>query len=243
MRRCRSECGFTVVSIFVNPTQFGPSEDLDKYPSTMEADCQACDELGVDVVFAPSVAEMYPRDNLTWVSVDKLTGHLCGVSRESHFRGVCTVVAKLLNIVQPDVAYFGEKDAQQLAVIRRMVADLNMPIEIRPCPTVREPDGLAMSTRNGYLNADQRRQATCLHQALERAAELVAAGERSVPVVIAAMEAIIKARPEARIDYISIVDSELLQPLAVLDRAALIALAVQVGPARLIDNILVDPKA
>ena len=242
IRRSCSECDFTVVSIFVNPTQFGAGEDLAKYPRTMEADCQACRELGVDLVFAPMAEEMYPQEDLTWVSVEKLTEHLCGASRRGHFRGVCTVVAKLLNIVGPDVAYFGEKDAQQLAVIRRMVDDLNMNVEIRACPTVREDDGVAMSTRNGYLNAEQRRQATCLHEALARAAELVGGGETSASAIVAGMEEIIKARPEASIDYISIVDNVLLQPVDIVDRPVLVAMAVKIGAARLIDNIVVDPK-
>ncbi len=243
IRRSCAECDFTAVSIFVNPTQFGPTEDLDNYPQTTEADRRACRELGVDLVFAPTAAEMYPRDDLTWVTVEKLSEHLCGAARPTHFRGVCTVVAKLFNIITPDVAYFGEKDAQQLAVIRRMVDDLNMPIEIRPCPTVREPDGLAMSTRNQYLDPDQRRQATCLHRALTRAAELIATGEKSAPAIIDVMTEIINSASQAQIDYISIVDKDLLQPLATLDRPCLIALAVRIGPARLIDNILVDPNA
>ena len=243
VQRSRQECDFTAVSIFVNPAQFGPGEDLDNYPRSFDADCRDCRELGVDLIFAPTVAEMYPRENLTWINVVRLSEHLCGTARPGHFRGVCTVVAKLCNIILPDRAYFGQKDAQQLAVIRRMVADLNMPVEIVPCPTVREPDGLAMSTRNEYLDADQRRQARCLSQALDHAAELIAAGQVNAATLIDAMRAVIAQQDQAHIDYISLVDADLLQPLTTLDRPALIALAVKIGPARLIDNILVAPPA
>jgi len=241
IRRCCGECDFSVVTIFVNPTQFGPAEDLECYPRTFESDCEACRKEGVDLIFAPSVTQMYPQQNLTWVNVDKLGEHLCGASRPMFFRGVCTVVAKLFNIVGPEVAYFGQKDAQQLAIIKRMVADLNIPVEIRPCPTVREADGLAMSSRNRYLNPEQRRQALCLFEALNRGVQLVISGQRDSAAIIAAMQEVIKRWPLARIDYISIVDSELLQPVAHLDRPCLIALAVHIGSARLIDNILVDP--
>ena len=241
VKQARIENSSVVVSIFVNPTQFGPQEDLDKYPRNFEADCRACRDLGVDLIFAPPTAEMYPRENLTWINVEKLTDHLCGTYRPNHFRGVCTVVAKLFNIIQPDIAWFGQKDAQQLAVIRRMVADLNMPVEVRSCPTVRETDGLARSSRNDYLNPDQRRRGLCLNQALCRAREMVAAGTTNTNTIIEAMRHIIEKQPEAHIDYISIVDNELLQPIAEIDRPALIALAVRIGPARLIDNIIVEP--
>lgn len=183
IRRCRAECDFVVVSIFVNPTQFAPDEDLDKYPGNFEADCRACRDLGVDLIFAPTAAEMYPRENLTWIGVEKITDHLCGTSRPDHFRGVCTIVAKLFNIIQPDIAWFGQKDAQQLAVIRHMVADLNIPVDVRSCPTVRETDGLAISSRNDYLNPDQRRQGLCLNQALCRARELVTDGTTDTNIV------------------------------------------------------------
>ena len=243
IRRCRAECDFVVVSIFVNPTQFAPDEDLDKYPGNFEADCHICRDLGVDLIFAPPTAEMYPRENLTWINVEKITDHLCGTSRPDHFRGVCTIVAKLFNIIQPDIAWFGQKDAQQLAVIRRMVADLNMPVDVRSCPTVRETDGLALSSRNDYLNPEQHRQGLCLNQALCRGRELVADGTTDTNIIIEAMRLIIEKQPDAGIDYISIVDNDLLQPIAAIDRPALVALAVRIGPARLIDNIIVEPPA
>ena len=241
VRYCQKECDFTVVSIFVNPTQFGPGEDFESYPRSFEADCAACRDLGVDLIFAPSAEEMYPRENFTWVDVDRISTHLCGVSRPGFFRGVCTVVAKLFNVIEPDVAYFGEKDAQQLAVITRMVADLNLPIEIRGCPIVRESDGLAMSSRNKYLDSEQRRQAVCLFQTLQHARQMIENGQTDSSVLINAMKAIIEKQPQARIDYISIVDRDLMQPLAKIDRPVRIALAVHLGPARLIDNIAVDP--
>ncbi len=243
IRRCREECSFAVVSIFVNPTQFAPDEDLDKYPGNFEADCRACRDLGVDLIFAPTAAEIYPRENLTWINVEKITDHLCGTSRPDHFRGVCTIVAKLFNIIQPDIAWFGQKDAQQLAVIRRMVADLNMPVEVRSCPTVRETGGLAPSSRNNYLNPGQRSRGLCLNQALSRAREMVTDGTTDTNTIIEAMRLIIEKQPDAHIDYISIVDNDLLQPIAEIDRPVLIALAVRIGPARLIDNIIVEPPA
>jgi len=243
IRRCVMECDFSVVSIFINPTQFGPTEDLAKYPRTFEADTCSCRDLGVDMIFAPPTDQMYASQNLSWVNVEKLTDNLCGSNRPTHFRGVCTVVAKLFNIIQPDIAYFGQKDAQQLAVIRRLVRDLNFSVEIRPCPTVRDPQGLALSSRNDYLTPDQKQNALCLSQALDRARELIASGTTDSPTIINAMQSIILGQPQTRIDYISIVDSDLLQPLAKIDRPALIALAVHIGPARLIDNILVEPPA
>ena len=183
---------------------------------------------------------MYPGNSHSWVVVDKLSDHLCGASRPHFFRGVCTVVAKLFNIMTPDKAYFGQKDYQQLAIIRRMVCDLNMPVEIVACPTVREQDGLAMSSRNRYLDPGQREAAACLHEALRKGAEMITDGQSDPLRVIAAISAVIGAQPESQIDYISIVDKALLQPVEVIDGPVLIALAVRVGPARLIDNIMVD---
>jgi len=241
IRWCRRECDYTVVSIFVNPTQFAPSEDFASYPRPIEADYSACRQLNVDLVFAPTAKEMYPGENITWIEVEKLSEHLCGASRPGHFRGVCTIVAKLFHIIQPDIAYFGQKDAQQLAVISRMVADLNFPVQIRPCPTVREPDGLAMSSRNRYLTPKQRQQGLCLGQALQQASRLFAAGQRDSHVIIEQIRPIIENHPEAQIDYISIVDNELCQPITVIDRPALLALAVRIGQTRLIDNIVLDP--
>ena len=240
VRQAKIENPSVVVSIFVNPTQFGPQEDFQSYPRDTQRDLAMLEGM-TDVVFMPSAAEMYPAKFDSWVEVGEITERLEGASRPGHFRGVTTIVAKLFNIVQPDVAYFGQKDAQQLAIIKRMVADLNFPVEIRPCPTVRETDGLAWSSRNQYLNDSQRRQAPCLYEALQHAARLVAAGRCSSDEIIAAMAEVIKRRPEARIDYISIVDTELLQPVERVDRPCLIALAVHIGPARLIDNILVEP--
>lgn len=240
IRQCQEQCDFSAVSIFVNPTQFGPNEDFDKYPRTFDTDCDMCRQMGVDLVFAPSADEMYPQPNLTWVNIDKLTNNLCGASRPTHFRGVCTVVIKLFNIVQPDVAYFGEKDAQQLAVITRMVADLNLPITICPCPTVRDTDGLAFSSRNQHLTPDHRRQAPCLYHALCHGDDLIAAGQDDTHLIINEMKDIISQNSSGQIDYISIVDKELLRPIEKIDRPALIALAVYFGDTRLIDNFSVD---
>ena len=242
IRSCRTQCDYSVVSIFVNPTQFGPNEDCDRYPRTFDADSAACEKLGVDLIFAPDTIEMYPQQNLTWVNPDKLGDHLCGASRPGFFRGVCTVVSKLFHIIQPDVAYFGRKDAQQLAVIRRMVADLNLPVEIRPIDTVREPDGLALSSRNAYLTPEQRTQAPCLFQALTLARDLITAGQNNPDIVIQAVKKHIQKQPDTKIDYISIVDNDLMQPVSTIDSPVTIALAVHLGPARLIDNIIVDPN-
>lgn len=243
IERARRRCEYVVVSIFVNPAQFGPAEDIAKYPRTFDEDCGNCERLGVEMIFAPDNEQMYPTDQLSWVSVERLGDRLCGESRPGHFRGVCTVVAKLFNIIQPDSAYFGQKDAQQLAIIERMVAELNWPIEIHRCPTVREPDGLAISSRNRYLTDGQRREALVLNESLQLAKRLIAGGQRDSQSVIEAIKAVIAGQPSARIDYISIVDKDLLQPLEEIDRPALIAMAVRIGPARLIDNILVDPPA
>jgi len=241
IRASRAECDFTVVSIFVNPTQFGPSEDLSRYPRTFDADRELCAALGTDLVFAPSADEMYPPDSRTVVEVTKLQDVLCGQSRPGHFRGVATVVLKLFNIVQPDVAYFGQKDAQQALIIRRMVIDLNVPVDVRVRPTVREPDGLAMSSRNRYLDPAQRHHATALYRAVRRVEEMVAAGERSAPALEAAMGETIAAAPGARLDYARVLDAESLDPLATLDRPALAALAVYFGTTRLIDNTILRP--
>lgn len=241
IRRCRAECDVTVVSIFVNPTQFGPNEDFQGYPRTLKADCDACGQLGVDLVFAPTEQELYADGNLTWIHVDTVSDHLCGSSRPGFFRGVCTVVAKLFHIIEPNVAYFGEKDAQQLAVITRMVHDLNMPPVIRGCPIVREADGLAMSSRNKYLDPEQRRQAVCLWRALEQAGQMVKNGQTRSSVLVRAIRSVIEKQSQARVDYISVVDRDLMEPIETIDRPACLALAVQIGPARLIDNITVEP--
>jgi len=234
------DCDFVVVSIFVNPTQFRPGEDFEKYPRPLEADLKICRNTGVDAVFIPEPAEMYPVENLTWVTVEKLTEPLCGRSRPGHFRGVTTVCAKLFNIVAPDVAYFGQKDAQQAVVIKRMVADLNMPLEIIICPTVREPSGLAISSRNQYLTAQQKKDAANIYKSLETCRKLIEAGTTDTSQIIDEMQKILQQIPSSEIEYISIVDAETLQSIDNITGKILAAVAVKVGPARLIDNILVD---
>ncbi len=240
VRAARQRCDFVVVSIFVNPLQFAPGEDLDQYPRTLDADQAACRQLGVDLVFAPDSAEMYSEQARTTVAVAGLTEPLCGAMRPGHFQGVTTVVAKLFNIVCPDVAFFGEKDYQQLLVIRRMTADLNWPIAIVGCPTCREPDGLAVSSRNVYLTREQRQQATCLHAAMREAADAIAAGASDAARLIIGIRDRILAAGPAKIDYVSIVDPVTLETVPVIDRAVRICLAVHIGPCRLIDNMGVD---
>jgi pantoate--beta-alanine ligase len=236
-------CDYVVVSIFVNPTQFGPGEDFDRYPRPFEKDVQLCKEHGAHAIFAPSADQMYPRENLTWVTVEKLTEPLCGRSRPGHFRGVTTVCAKLFNIVGADRAFFGQKDAQQAAVIRRMVADLNMPLEIVVCPTVREPDGLAVSSRNQYLSPQERKDATVIFRALSRGADLIDAGEREVARIVEAMHEVLRQVPVLRVEYVSIVDAESLRELDRVRGKALVAVAGRLGSTRLIDNIMVDTTA
>ena len=232
-------CDYVVVTIFVNPTQFGPGEDLDKYPRTLETDAAFCEEFCADLVFAPSADEMYPEEQMAWVEVEKLTDGLCGANRPGHFRGVTTVCAKLFNIVQADIAYFGQKDAQQAAVIRRMVSDLNLPLQICICSIVREADGLAMSSRNQYLSSEERKRALCLYKALKVCREKVRDGQRDAYTLTDIMKEII-VRDRCQIDYVSIVDPETLEPLKTVTDRALVALAVHMGPTRLIDNILID---
>jgi pantoate--beta-alanine ligase len=236
-------CDTVVVSIFVNPTQFGPGEDLNKYPRPFEKDLAICERHGVSAVFAPEAGEMYPRENLTWVNVEKVTDRLCGEFRSGHFRGVATVCAKLFNIVCPDVAFFGQKDAQQALVIRRMAADLNMPLEIVVCPTVREPDGLAMSSRNQYLSPEERKDATRIYQSLERCRALIEAGERDADVIRGRMREVLRQMPSTKIEYVSISDAETLEELRQVRGRILAAVAVRMKSARLIDNILVDTPA
>jgi pantoate--beta-alanine ligase len=243
IRAARRECECVVVSIFVNPTQFGPSEDLAGYPRTLDEDLRACQAAGTDLVFAPAACEMYRPDAVTTVHVGKLSEPLCGAFRPGHFDGVATVVAKLFHIVMPDRAYFGEKDYQQLVVIRQMVRDLDMPVEIVGCPTVREAGGLAMSSRNRYLNVEQRRQALRLYQALTEAQQAVAAGTRDVATLCDTMRQRILAGGPARIDYVTIVDAVSLEALETVDRAARVCVAVRIGDCRLIDNMPVDVPA
>jgi len=240
VRQARAENSSVVVSIFVNPTQFGPQEDFDKYPRNPKRDLAMLEKEGVDIVFMPSVAEMYPPQFDSWVEVGKVTERLEGATRPGHFRGVTTVVAKLLNIVQPDKAYFGQKDAQQLVVIKKMVADLDMNVEIIAVPTVREPDGLAMSSRNIYLNAEERKAALVLYQALTLAQKLWSQGERDAQAIHQQMTAIIQKQPLAEIDYISIADAETLDELDTVKTPALVSLAVKIGKTRLIDNVVVE---
>jgi len=237
----RRDGTYVVVSIFVNPTQFGPNEDYARYPRDEAADLRQCEQAGVELAFIPPVEEMYRSNAATTIHVAGLTDTLCGPCRPGHFDGMATVVAKLFNIVQPDRAYFGQKDAQQLAVIRRMVRDLDLSIEIVGCPTVREADGLAMSSRNQMLAPDERKRAVTLYRSLCAAREQIHAGEREPRAVLAAMRAIIERVSPTRIDYVSIVDPGSLQPVESIDRAVLIALAIRIGSTRLIDNLRVDP--
>lgn len=237
LRKCREACDLLVVSIFVNPTQFGPGEDLDKYPRDIERDCGLCRSESVDVVFAPSAREMYSNRPGVYVDEPSLSRILCGEHRPGHFRGVLTVVAKLFNIVQPDVAAFGQKDAQQARIIEQMVRDLNFPVEIVVCPTVREPDGLAMSSRNSYLSAEERERALCLYKSLCQARELYDAGRRDAGSIRKAMAELIAASG-GDVDYIEIVDYNTLEPVEEIKKKTLIALAVRIGTTRLIDNII-----
>ena len=238
IRRAREENDALVVSIFVNPIQFGPGEDFGSYPRDMENDSALCREAGCDVLFTPSASEMYPEDSGTMVSVPRVTEGLCGASRPGHFDGVSTVVAKLLNIVKPGRAYFGLKDFQQYIVIDRMVRDLNMDIEIIGLPTVREPDGLAMSSRNSYLTGEERKSALSLSRSLDLGRQLVASGTREAKAVVSAVREAIESEPHTRIDYVSVVHPEDLTPVRTIGDRALLALSVFVGKARLIDNTI-----
>ncbi len=231
--------GEVAVSIFVNPLQFEPGSDYDRYPRVADRDEKLCREAGVDLLFQPSVNEMYAGDRSVTVEENSLSEQLCGRSRPGHFQGVCTVVAKLFNILQPDVAVFGEKDFQQLAIIRRMVRDLNFPVEIVGVPTVREADGLALSSRNQYLGTEERAQAPNLRRALVAGAGLAGKGERSARVLIEKTREVVRQSPLARIDYVELVDSETLQPVESAAPGSLLALAVFFGNTRLIDNIQV----
>ena len=238
VRAARAACDVVAVSIFVNPTQFGPNEDLATYPRSFERDCELLEKEGVQIVFAPSVEEMYPRGAVTWVTVEELSGKLDGRSRPGHFRGVTTVVAKLVHIVEPDEAFFGQKDAAQVAVIRRMVRDLHLPVEIVTCPIVREADGLAMSSRNAYLDARQRKQALVLRRSLERVRKLVETGETAAPRLVVAGREELASEPSVRLDYFEIVDPETLDAIRDVADGGLVAVAAYVGTTRLIDNLL-----
>ena len=235
-------CDFVVVSIFVNPTQFGPGEDLEQYPRPVEADLEICRNSGVDVVFMPSAEQMYPAGNQTWVTVEKLTDVLCGVSRPKHFRGVTTVCAKLFNIVGADIAFFGQKDAQQAIIIKRMVSDLNMRLEIVVCPTVREKSGLAVSSRNQYLSPQEKKDASLIYKSLAKSRQMLAMGEFQCELIAGEMRRILGESAAIEIEYISIVDAESLERLEYINKKALIAVAVRLGTTRLIDNIIVEAK-
>lgn len=240
VRRARAECASVEVSIFVNPTQFGPNEDLERYPRDLPRDLNMLEAEGVDLVWTPTADEMYPPGFQTWVSVEKLSQGLEGAARPGHFRGVTTVVAKLFNGMLPDKAYFGQKDAQQAAVIRRMVQDLNFPIEIVVCPTVREPDGLAMSSRNVYLTPEERKAATVLFRALSAAEQAYRRGERRAELLRQTVRRVVSAEPLARLQYVSCADYETLEELETVQGKALLSLAVYIGQTRLIDNFVLE---
>jgi len=239
IRAANSQCGFVAVSIFVNPTQFGPNEDYSRYPRTFEADCALAKAEGASVVFAPSVEELYPADAATFVEVEGLSNRLDGASRPGHFRGVATVVSKLLIATEADLAFFGQKDAAQVAVLRRMVTDLRLPAKIVVCPIVREPDGLALSSRNVYLSAAERAQALALSRAIRRVESMVAAGVRSRGVLIDAAHEIFASEPAIRVDYVELVDWDTLLPVETAMPGMLFPVAAWVGSTRLIDNTVI----
>ncbi len=240
MRRARAECDVVVVTLFVNPTQFAPGEDLEAYPRDFERDSRMAQSVGVDYIFAPAVEEMYPGGATTCIEVEGLSSLMCGCARPTHFRGVATVVGKLFNIVPAQKAYFGQKDAQQLVIIRRMAADLDFPVEVIAVPTAREPDGLAMSSRNAYLEREERDQAVSLFTALEAARAMIESGERDADAVEAAMKQVLADAPLVNLEYIAICDNILLRPLGELTGEVLIAVAARIGRARLIDNMIFE---
>ena len=241
VRRARAECSSVVASVFVNPSQFAPSEDLADYPRDLDRDVNLLGEAGTDLVLAPPVEALYPEGFDAWVTVERLTERLEGASRPTHFRGVATIVAKLFNLVRPERAYFGQKDGQQALVVRRLIRDLDFDIGLVVCPTVREPDGLAMSSRNAYLAQEERKSATILYRALQHAEALYANGERSASRLRSEMERLLRTEPLARPDYVSVADAEDLSELDTVDRKALVSLAVRIGRTRLIDNTVLPP--
>ena len=238
IRTAKASCQVVAASIFVNPTQFGPNEDLARYPRPFERDRELLENEGVDLLFAPSVDEMYPSGAVTWVTVEELSDKLDGRSRPGHFRGVTTIVAKLFLAVEPDAAFFGQKDAAQVSIIRRMVRDLNFPVEIVVCPIVREPDGLAMSSRNAYLNPQQRKQALVLQRSLMQVKQMAGAGEYDALRLVAAAKEVFAGEPAVCLDYLEIVDADSLDPVSDVAKGALVAVAAFVGTTRLIDNTL-----
>ena len=238
--RAAAENDRVVVTDFLNPTQFGANEDLSSYPRDFDRDHDLCEEAGASIFFYPEVSEMYDADAATYVDMDALTNELCGVTRPTHFRGVCTVVAKFFNIVQPDRAYFGQKDAQQLAVIKRMNRDMKFGIEVIGCPIIREEDGLAKSSRNTYLSAEERQAGLCLSRAIFAGKKMVEDGERSAEVVLSAMRAIIEAEPLAKIDYVKMVNFDTIEQIEEIKGNILCAIAVYIGKTRLIDNFIVE---
>jgi len=242
VRAAKVQCDAVVVSIFVNPLQFGPNEDLARYPRNFERDCELLTKEDVDLVFAPSVEEVYPEEATTYVTVEGLSDRLCGGSRPGHFRGVTTVVAKLLHIVEPDLAFFGQKDAAQVAIIRRMVRDLNFATEIIACPIIREPDGLAMSSRNAYLTPQERKSAVVLYRALQEVERRFDKGEHEAKPLIAVGKEVIAQQAGVRLDYFEIVDPDSLEPIDTIRSTALVAVAALVGMTRLIDNVRLSPS-
>ncbi|WP_165251882.1 pantoate--beta-alanine ligase [Adlercreutzia sp. ZJ304] len=240
MDAARAACDKVVVSVFVNPIQFGPNEDYDSYPRDLDHDAAICETHGVDLIFHPEVQEMYPEGFATYVSADALAETLCGASRPGHFRGVCTVVNKLFNIVQPNMAFFGQKDAQQLAIIKRMVRDLNMNVQVVGCPIVREEDGLAKSSRNTYLSTEERQAALVLSRAVKKGYAAVEAGERNAAKLKQLMADVLSAEPLARIDYLEVVDGLTMQPIDTINESVLVAMAVYIGNTRLIDNFIFE---
>jgi pantoate--beta-alanine ligase len=242
VRAARAKCESVVVSIFVNPLQFGPNEDLAKYPRSFERDCELLEREKVDILFAPLVDDMYPKNAVTYVTVEGMSEKLCGRSRPGHFRGVTTVVAKLFHIVEPERAFFGQKDAAQCAIIRRMVRDLNFPVEIVVGPIVREPDGLAMSSRNTYLSPEERKLSLVLYRALTEVKRRFDQGERDAARLVEAGKQVLAREPGVRPDYLEIVDPDMLDPISEVRSETLVAVAAFVGGTRLIDNVLLSPR-
>ena len=238
VRAAKAQTDVVAATIFVNPTQFGPNEDFAKYPRNLESDCARLEMEGVECVFAPATEEMYSSNSVTWVTVEGLSDRLCGKSRPGHFRGVTTVVSKLFHIIEPDAAFFGQKDAAQHAIIRRMVRDLNLPVAIEVCPIVREPDGLAMSSRNAYLSASERKLALVLRRSLIHVQELFDRGERNAEKLVALARKEFSSEPTVRLDYLEIVDPDSLEPIPSLNGRSLVAVAAFLGKTRLIDNVV-----